>query len=80
MTDQKTDPKSEDCPPPPTLSGEPDRSLELKVKKHPHDQDAKVDLGSDESMDASDPSSAAQPGRSNEPAPSSGFPENQPKK
>jgi hypothetical protein len=74
MTDPKMDQKKEEIPPPPTLSGAPDRELELKVKKHPEDEDAKVDLGSDESMDASDPSSATQPG-SSEPAPSSGFPE-----
>lgn len=81
MTDQKTDQKkSSDEPPPPTLQGEPDQSIELKVKKHPEDDDAKADLGSDESMDASDPSSAAQPGNSKEPAPSSGFPENASKK
>lgn len=81
MTDQKTDQtKQQGGQPPATLSGEPDQSFELKVKKHPDDQDAKVDLGSDESMDASDPSAAAQPGTSNEPAPSSGFPEQQPKK
>ena len=63
MTDPKTDQKKtgEDAPPP-TLSGDPDRELELKVKKHPEDEDAKVDLGSDELMDASDPSSATQPG------------------
>ncbi len=60
--------------PPPTLSGAPDRELELKVKKHPDDKDAKVDLGSDESMDASDPISTTQPG-TDKPAPSSGFPE-----
>lgn len=58
-----------------TLSGQPDRELELKVKKNPKDKDAKADLGSDESMDASDPSSATQPGSSRKPAPSSGFPE-----
>lgn len=81
MTDQKTDQKkSDEKQPPPTLSGAPDRSIELKVKKHPGDEDAKVDLGSDESMDASDPSSAAQPGNSSEPAPSSAFPEKAPKK
>ena len=79
MPDQKTD-KKETRPPPPTLSGEPDQSIELKAKKHPEDEDAKVDLGSDESMDASDPSAAAQPGTSNEPAPSSGFPEKSSKK
>jgi hypothetical protein len=60
--------------PPPVLSGEPERELELKLKKHPENLDAKADVGSDESMDASDPSAATQPG-GNEPAPSSGFPE-----
>ena len=80
MTDQKMDKKREGQAPPPTLSGAPDRAIELKVKKHPEDEDAKADLGSDESMDASDPSSAAQPGTSNEPAPSSGFPEEPEKK
>lgn len=74
MADPKTDPKNRKNPPAPTLSGEPDRELELKVKKHPEDEDAKVDLGSDESMDASDPISTTQPG-SSKPAPSSGFPE-----
>ena len=74
MTDQKTDQKRNEELPPPALSGEPDRALETKVKQHPEDKDAKVDLGSDESMDASDPISTTQPG-SSEPAPSSGFPE-----
>ena len=58
----------------PTLSSDPDPELELKLKKNPQDPDLKADVGSDESMDASDPSSATQPG-GNEPAPSSGFPE-----
>ena len=81
MTDQKTgEKKSGDKIPAPTLSRGPDRAIELKVKKNPEDQDAKADLGSDESMDASDPSSAAQPGTSNEPAPSSSFPEKPEKK
>lgn len=53
---------------------DPERELELKLKKHPEDLDAKADVGSDESMDASDPSAATQPG-GGEPAPSSGFPE-----
>jgi len=75
MADVKKHEKSEvEKAPPPTLSGAPDRELELKVKKHPNDDDAKVDLGSDESMDASDPISTTQPGK-DEPAPSSGFPE-----
>ena len=75
MADVKKHQKGEERQSPaPTLSGEPDRELELKVKKHPDDDDAKVDLGSDESMDASDPISTTQPGK-DEPAPSSGFPE-----
>jgi hypothetical protein len=80
MTDQKTDQRKPGERPPPTLSGEPDPAIELKVKKHPDDEDAKADLGSDESMDASDPSSATQPGTSGAPAPSSGFPEQPSKK
>ena len=74
MTDDNDRKDNDKKVPPATQSGAPDRELELKVKKHPEDEDAKVDLGSDESMDASDPSSATQPG-SSEPAPSSGFPD-----
>ena len=59
----------------PTFSGPPERELERKLKRHPNDLGAKVDVGSDESMDASDPSSATQPGQKDEPVPSSGFPE-----
>ena len=62
-------------PPPPVSSGPPERELERKLKRNPDDQDAKVDVGSDESMDASDPPAAAQPGQRDEPVPSSGFPE-----
>jgi len=64
-----------DRPPPPVSSGDPDRELERKLKRNPDDLDAKADVGSDESMDASDPPAAAQPGQSDDPVPSSGFPE-----
>ena len=67
------DPKERETVPPPT-SADPDAELEKKLKRNPDDLDAKVDVGSDESMDASDPPSSAQP-NSDEPAPSSGFPE-----
>ncbi len=62
-------------PPPPVSSGDPDAELERKLKRHPEDLDAKADVGSDESMDASDPPAAAQPGQHDDPVPSSGFPE-----
>ena len=66
---------NEDKAPPPTISREPERELERKLKSNPDDQDAKVDVGSDESMDASDPPAAAQPGQNDDPVPSSSFPE-----
>ena len=61
--------------PPPVISRPPEQETEQRVKRNPDDEDAKVDLGSDESMDASDPPAAAQPGSGNDPAPSSGFPD-----
>jgi len=66
---------TKDRPPPAVHSAPPERDLEQKLKRHPNDPDVKADVGSDESMDASDPPSAAQPGGSDDPAPSSGFPE-----
>ena len=74
IEETKNKSEAEGAPPPLVQSRPPERELELKLKKHPEDLDAKADVGSDESMDASDPSSATQPG-GNEPAPSSGFPE-----
>ena len=62
-------------PPPPVISRAPTRELERKLKRDPDDLDAKVDVGSDESMDASDPSAASHPGQKDEPVPSSGFPD-----
>jgi hypothetical protein len=70
--------KKPDAAPPLVISAPPERELERKLKRDPDDADAKADVGSDESMDASDPPAAAQPGSSDEsgePAPSSGFPE-----
>jgi hypothetical protein len=61
--------------PPAVISAPPERELERKLKRKPGDPDAKADVGSDESMDASDPPSSAQPGSSDEPVPSSGFPD-----
>jgi hypothetical protein len=69
------DDKKQGQTPPPTLSAEPEKELERKLKRNPDDLDAKVDVGSDESMDASDPPAAAQPGQKDEPVPSSGFPD-----
>lgn len=59
-------------PPPVVQQKDPEPELEEKLKRHPGDRNARVDVGSDESMDASDPPSAVQPDQ-NEPVPSSGF-------
>jgi hypothetical protein len=65
--------------PPAVISEDPRPGLEEKLRRNPDDQDAKADVGSDESMDASDPPAAAQPGTKDEPVPSSGFPEDEEK-
>ena len=68
--EQKTD-----QPPPTVHKRAPERELERELNKDPHDLDKKADVGSDESMDASDPPAATQPGQSDDPVPSSGFPQ-----
>lgn len=61
-------------PPPAIQSKDPEPELERKLERNPDDANTKVDVGSDESMDASDPVSIALP-EHKEPAPSSGFDE-----
>lgn len=61
--------------PPAVPPAPPERQLEDELSQHPHDLDKKADVGSDQSMDASDPPAAAQPGQNDEPVPSSGFPQ-----
>ena len=61
-----------DKPPPAVFSGPPEKDLEEKLQQNPHDKSLKADVGSDESMDASDPPSASQ-ADTDEPVPSSGF-------
>ncbi|HEX2802374.1 MAG TPA: hypothetical protein VHN55_00090 [Sphingomicrobium sp.] len=58
--------------PPAIQSRDPESEIEERLKDNPDNCDAKVDLGSDESMDASDPPSVVQP-EHNEPVPSSSF-------
>jgi hypothetical protein len=41
--------------PPAVFSADPEQELEQHLRRNPDDLDAKVDVGSDESMDASDP-------------------------
>ncbi len=67
--EQKTD------APAPAQKRDPERELENELRENPEDLDKKADVGSDESMDASDPPAAAQPGQNDDPVPSSGFPE-----
>ncbi len=68
------DDKKDDIPPA-VVSAPPEHELEKELRDRPHDLDKKVDVGSDQSMDASDPPAAAQPEQNDDPVPSSGFPE-----
>jgi hypothetical protein len=61
--------------PPAVVSAPPEQELEKELRDRPHDLDKKADVGSDESMDASDPPAATQPGQNDDPVPSSGFPQ-----
>lgn len=61
--------------PPAVVSAPPEQELEQELRERPHDLNKKADVGSDQSMDASDPPAAAQPGQSDDPVPSSSFPE-----
>lgn len=61
--------------PPPVIEQKgPEQELEKRLQDDPEDADAKVDVASDQSMDASDPPSVVQP-ESSEPVPSSSFEE-----
>ena len=61
--------------PPAVHQDPPEHELEKELHDNPHDLDKKADVGSDESMDASDPPAATQPGQNDDPVPSSGFPD-----
>lgn len=61
--------------PPQVVPEAPERELENELRDNPHDLDKKADVGSDQSMDASDPPAATQPGQNDDPVPSSGFPQ-----
>ena len=61
--------------PPAVVSADPEHELERELRDDPGDLDKKADVGSDESMDASDPPAAAQPGQNDDPVPSSGYPQ-----
>lgn len=50
-----------------------DKSIRERLKRHPKSKDARLDVGLDESMDASDPPAAAQPDPRHDPPASSGY-------
>lgn len=59
---------------PAVFSADPEEELEKRLRQDPDNLGLKTDVGSDESMDASDPPSVARSGHKDEPVPSSGFP------
>jgi len=75
-SDQSKKRNKKDRPPPAVFSENPEESLEHELEERPYDASTKVDVGSDESMDASDPVSAVQP-EHREPVLSSGYDEDE---
>ncbi len=57
-----------------------DSSIEERLEKNPASKQARLDRALDESMDASDPPATTQPVHSHEPAPSSGYDEEEERK
>ena len=62
-----------ETPPQPETREAHDAASKPALQRNPHDKDAQLDIEIDESFPSSDPPSNTQPGRSSEPAPSSGF-------
>ena len=52
-----------------------DASIAERLERNPESKEARLDAALDESMDASDPPAASQPGKKDEPVPSSGYPD-----
>ena len=59
----------------PNQSAMQDADMAARLEENPEDADTKLDVGLDESMDASDTPTALQPGDTGEPLPSSGYDE-----
>ncbi len=66
-------PPSGDMPPIPPQRDGMDAANHPDLDADPHHEDAKLDIGIDESFPASDPPAQTQPGKGLDPAPSSGF-------
>jgi hypothetical protein len=78
MSDQQTAAETgQNDPLSPTLPCDAgtDTDIMRRLKRNPTDADAQLDRGLDESMDASDPPSAMQPGDHGDPVPSTGYDE-----
>ena len=87
MADSTTDDAATDglsvAPPPnagnqerdPRQDAGQDESIQRRLEKDPANEQAQLDNGLDESMDASDPISSTLPGSSTEPPATSGFDE-----
>lgn len=60
---------------PPEVRTARDASDDARLKRDPNHQDAKLDVALDESFPTSDAPSNTQPGKGQDPAPSSGYDE-----
>jgi hypothetical protein len=60
---------------PPDVRTAKDASDDKRLQRDPSDEDAKLDVALDETFPTSDAPSNTQPGKGNDPAPSSGYDE-----
>jgi len=67
------EPDDRKSPPAGSADAGSDANIVERLEADPSDTDAKLDRGLDESMDASDPPSIAQPRDAGDPVPSSGY-------
>jgi hypothetical protein len=70
MTEQSTK-----TPEAPEVRPAHDADTNIKLKRNPGDEDAKLDIALDETFPTSDAPSNTQPGKGKDPAPSSGYDE-----
>ncbi|PTQ11002.1 hypothetical protein CLG96_11130 [Sphingomonas oleivorans] len=60
---------------PPAIRPAHDADDDMRLKRDPSNEDAKLDVGLDETFPTSDAPANTQPGRGGDPAPSSGYDE-----
>jgi hypothetical protein len=73
MADEQRDELDSETPATPEVREAFDADDSAALKRNPGDEDAKLDVGLDETFPGSDAPANTQPGKGSDPAPSSGY-------